>query len=462
MNHICASCVGEAVLSSLVAAAATANYQCDFCERDHPAVELYFVAQKFSAVIQTFFELSSQTMAVVHFDRTPAGEDVETLLKRLIRPPEEAIEPIVDILDHMWFDRDTQEPSYGEDPWFVVRSPNRAMHSAWTAMESSLREEARYLNPKVIRFLDSIFGEIGTEVTAEGFSVLTHTDVDSRYKSFYRAREFQSEPELQKALRHPERCLGAPPAGIANSGRMNALGQPAFYGATHESIALAEIRPAVGSLVAVAKFSVVRPLTLLNLGLLEQVDLPRSASLFDKRSEIAFERHAFLRELSRRMVRPVMPKSQDHNYLITQVIADYLAMHPTTPIDGIIYPSVQKRTERAHTDGQNVVLFHKAATTILADQETETAEAELYDYDDDDDEYEYSNHAEPPLQPSIFYHQSTAHTVSFLPFGSSRPTPALEFQRDSIVIHRIVAVDIKTDPVSVEVMPRSHFALANS
>jgi 3',5'-cyclic AMP phosphodiesterase CpdA len=450
----------------LAAAAATANYQCDFCESDQPAVELYFVAQKFSDVIETFFELSSQTMAVVHFARTPAGEDVETLLKRLIRPPEEAIEPLVDILDHIWFDRDTQEPTYGEDPWFVMRSPVFAMHStwtmhsAWTTMEISLREEARYLNPKVTGFLESIFGEIGAEVTADGVSVLTHTDVDSSYKSFYRAREFQSEPELQKALRHPERFLGAPPAGIANSGRMNAPGQPAFYGATQESIALAEIRPAVGSLVAVAQFSVVRPLTLLNLGLLEQVNLPNTASLFDKRSKVAFERHAFLRELSRRMVRPVMPKSQDHNYLITQVIADYLAMHPTTPIDGIIYPSVQKGTERARSDGQNVVLFHKAATTIFADQEKETAEAELYDYDDD--EYEYGNRTEPLLRPSIFYHQSTAHTASFRPFGSPRPTPALELQRNSIVIHRIVAVDIKTDPVPVEVTPRSHFGSANS
>jgi hypothetical protein len=450
--------VGEIVLRGLIAAAATVDYQCDFCTRDEPAVELYFIAKKFNHVIETFFELSSQTMAVVHFDRTPAGENVETLLNRLIRPPAEAIEPLMDILDHIWFDRDTQESSFGDDPWFVMKSSELALHSAWQEMESSLRQEARYLNPRVTRFLQSVFGEIGTEVTAEGSSVLTSTDVDDRYRSLYRAREFQSESELREALQHPERCLAAPPSGLANSGRMNAPGQPAFYAATHQTIALAEVRPAVGSLVAVAQFSVVRPLTLLNLDLLEQVDLPRNASLFDEQSKIAFERHAFLRELSRRMVRPVMPKSQDHNYLITQVIADYLAMHPTTPIDGITYPSVQRGTGPADANGQNVVLFYKAATAILADQVTATAEAELYDYND---EYDYGLSSEPPLQPTIFYNEPGSRPFISRSFGTPRPTPALALQRDSIVIHRVIAIDIKTDPVPVQVMQRSHAGPTN-
>jgi hypothetical protein len=49
---------------------------------------------------------------------------------------------------------------------------------------------------------------------------------------------------------------------------------------------------------------------------------------------------------------PVMPDDEAFEYLVTQVIADYLA---STGLDGLVYPSVQV------SGGKNVALFHKAA-----------------------------------------------------------------------------------------------------
>ena len=43
---------------------------------------------------------------------------------------------------------------------------------------------------------------------------------------------------------------------------MNAKGISTFYGATNEDIALAEVRPPVGSQVAIARFDIIRPLLL--------------------------------------------------------------------------------------------------------------------------------------------------------------------------------------------------------
>jgi len=49
---------------------------------------------------------------------------------------------------------------------------------------------------------------------------------------------------------------------------MNARGVSVFYGAIDPRVALAEVRPPVGSRVAVARFEIIRPLRLLDLNAL--------------------------------------------------------------------------------------------------------------------------------------------------------------------------------------------------
>ncbi|WP_198085097.1 RES family NAD+ phosphorylase [Variovorax sp. E3] len=444
MNYICAACIGEPVLQRLVLVEASSANTCDYCDREQPAAEVWFVAQKCDMVIATFYELSSQTMAVVHFDRTPAGTDLETTIQELVQVPRDALEAIVETLQFMWYDSDSEEHQYGdEDPWFVLRTRlDSPLSEDWIAMESSLRGEARYLNPKVNQFMESVFGGITEDVAANGTSVLVDAGRGSTYDSLYRARVFQSEKSLNEALQHPERFLGAPAAGIGAGGRMNAAGQPAFYGATDVWTTLAEVRPPVGSWVVVAKFSVIRALKLLDLTLLGQVQLREEASLFDPATKFAAHRRDFLRVLSEKMIVPVMPESQDHNYLITQVVADYLAMHPSSSIDGIVYPSVQRSGGDHDACGVNIALFHKAATAIGAHSEKATAQAELWEYEEDGPRQYF--------QPTILYHPDNPQYF-FRPLGF-HPEPALQLIRDSIEIHRVQSVDIRTKSTLVEVV----------
>jgi DNA-directed RNA polymerase subunit RPC12/RpoP len=453
MSYICARCIADPELSVLVAANAREHNVCDYCEYDRPAVDLDFVAQQCSDVIETFYENSSRTMAVIHFDRTPAGQDLQSLLNHLVGAPDDAIEALEEALQQIWHDSESDEPIYGEDPWFVPRLGfvSTEFHSGWHDMEVSLRNEARYSNPKAIVFLDTVFEDMDLDVTPEGLSVLTKAVADSPYDRLYRARVFQSEEDMRKALEHPERNLGAPPAGVAKSGRMNARGQPAFYGAMSVKTALAEVRPPVGSWVVVARFALIRPLQLLNLGLFSQLRLPSQANLFDPYSKKLFQRYAFLRHLSTRLVQPVMPESEEHNYLMTQVIADYLAMHPRIELDGIIYPSVQRGVGERDSQGDNVVLFHKAATCIGADAAASTADADLYDYDDA--RYD-SRDPVRRLEPTIIYKKEAPRLPAFQHFSNARPAPGLTLIRDSIEIHRIIAVDIQTDPIVVHVSER--------
>ena len=58
---------------------------------------------------------------------------------------------------------------------------------------------------------------------------------------------------------------------------------------------------------------------------------------------------------------PVMPDSVEEGYLITQAIADYLAIHPGLNLDGIIYRSVQSSDGKSTLASRNVILFNKAS-----------------------------------------------------------------------------------------------------
>lgn len=74
VGYICPDCVGELFLRRLVSTAAVEQYPCAYCESEGPPAEISFVAQQCSEVISTFFEVSSLTMAVVHFNKDPAGQ----------------------------------------------------------------------------------------------------------------------------------------------------------------------------------------------------------------------------------------------------------------------------------------------------------------------------------------------------------------------------------------------------
>jgi hypothetical protein len=61
--------------------------------------------------------------------------------------------------------------------------------------------------------------------------------------ALFRARVFQTEDQLVKALEKPEVSIGPPPTALVPAGRMNAAGIQVIYGATEEVVALAEVRP---------------------------------------------------------------------------------------------------------------------------------------------------------------------------------------------------------------------------
>ncbi|HHQ4535074.1 TPA: RES family NAD+ phosphorylase, partial [Aeromonas veronii] len=163
----------------------------------------------------------------------------------------------------------------------------------WEEIKTSLQSEARFFNSHVKAFFDQIFSDLESHITHDGSNAITYIDSNT---SLFRARVFDSLDKVEYALKHPEKEFGPPPHQYATSGRMNAQGIPVFYGAMSSDIAIAEVRPAVGSYVVVAQFKPVRPLRILDISALDKL-IPSTDSLFDPATTEKLAISSFLKRL---------------------------------------------------------------------------------------------------------------------------------------------------------------------
>jgi hypothetical protein len=386
-NRICAACIREPYLGSIIASTGIAA-ECDYCAKTAPTVILESLVDRCEHIIETFYEPTSLEDSVVIYGRAPVGDSVRDVLEELIKADDDVLDDLTESLADRWFDRDSHQHRYGDDPHFAekFRLPS-ALSVEWRKMEASLSSEARIVNPKVNSILERIFGPLLNYRTASGNGVIVDAGPGTALSKLYRARVFQTLEDLENALSHPAREAGPPPSDVARAGRMNARGVSVFYGASISEIAVAEVRPPVGSHVLVGAFNITRKLKILNLDKLEELVLDPNKSLFDPSTEEVASRNKFLHTLSSRMVMPVMPEKEDNGYLITQAIADFLATHSSLNLDGILFRSVQYQGSGAR-QGRNFVLFNKASRVLSSGgREVPTSHVQLFETDEDGDHW---------------------------------------------------------------------------
>jgi len=233
---------------------------------------------------------------------------------------------------------------------------------------------------------------------------------------------------------------------------MNARGVALFYGATHPEAALAEVRPPVGSRTLVGRFDIVRPLRLLDIEALRSVYV--DGSIFDGAYMARLEMAKFLEFLSGRMTMPVMPDDEPSEYLITQVIADYLATNQNLDLDGLLYPSVQQSGRR-----QNVVLFRRASRVAELDlPEGSEIQVRLDEHDEDGVVPDYWVWEKVPEPSSAADNESEEddlapflRTTFWDPFAepSDDREPSLSVALETLHVHHVEAIKIKTSPFLV-------------
>ena len=236
----------------------------------------------------------------------------------------------------------------------------------WDDIRMTLGQENRFCNTSALRELDYIFfGEDEDFKINYQSPVVVRVGPGSTNFNMYRARYFGSLEDLKKAMVLPDMELVRPPSRLAKAGRVNAHGVSVLYGANGKKVALSEVRPPVGSYAIIVRFRVVSEIRLLDVEELRKTFAEKFSS-----NNNMIQRGKFIGCFGDQISRPIMPEDASTEYVITQVISDFLASNERHKIDGLIYGSAQRRDEKRiqeeekyydSENGKNIVLFHKSS-----------------------------------------------------------------------------------------------------
>lgn len=379
-GRICADCIGEPYLKADVVMNGS-KAQCTYCRKTGQTITLQQLAERLERVFKDHYQWISSPPPRDEFpeaydDRSPyyylsQGVPVAEIVEHAAKigtGPAAHIQQLLDSRNYFEEGEITGEANpFGEDARYIAKSEDgHELSSNWLWFKYSLKTETRLFNTWGEQTLQEVFAGLSDHATIDGRPAIVDAGPGNELSALFRARVLPPEEEaITAAIERPDREIGPPPSQLARPGRMNARGISMFYGATDETVAIAEVRPPVGSRVAVARFKLARPLRLLDVQALESIYV--TGSKFDPNFIRRLQRARFLAQLSREIAIPVMPSDDPADYLVTQAIADYLADRVQPPLDGIIYPSAQNIAA-----GLNVALFHRASLVQEIDIPTGT------------------------------------------------------------------------------------------
>lgn len=216
------------------------------------------------------------------------------------------------------------DPSLATRTFAVKGDAGTDLLALWNGFRESIKHSNRFFVNKIDQLDDAL-------------PLLESSDVP---ECFFRAR-IQTEDTI-----YPSDKMGAPPKDICGNGRANPAGIPYLYLASHDNIAISEVRPSPGDKVTVAKFA--RPERTLSL-----IDLRRPKSLL---SPFAGEHPlqelrrqlSLLDNLGRELSTPVIPRLAQLEYLPCQYLCEHIK---NIGFDGVIYNS------SLSSDGCNYAIF---------------------------------------------------------------------------------------------------------
>lgn len=441
--RLCCECTTSAWLKAEIQRSGE-TATCAFCNHAAPSLSLSTVA---GFVGRAFEE---------HFDRTPEkpSDWEERMLAETdrcwIRPGEETLGVVQDlagvdldaaealraILADLHYDQGEaalgNESPYAKKARYARKPANDLrVSSQWRLLESKLKHARRFFAPTAKATLDFVFGDLSSHIASDGSPVVTVAGPGQPINHLYRGRPIIRDDDLERVLARPELELGAPPPELARANRMNPCGVAALYGARSAAVCLSELRQPVGRELIVARFDIVRPLRLLIVDSLAAVKTFKEC--LDPGHLEECQRVEFFKRLSGRITQPVMPDDEPLEYLITQVVAEYLAEHHQ--LDGMVYHSVQADEPRA-----NIVLFPNA-TLVEPVAWPINMKIDIQPcYSADDDE----------LQSLMVIRQAGDDQPAAPPARTSAGVPTLRLVPNSIQVHRIKAVACPSTQTPVE------------
>lgn len=263
-----------------------------------------------------------------------------------------------------WDDDDGLPPLCASDPY--VACHRRWSHSTLDHIWEEFAEEVKADPSRPLEFRDPDFD-----------AFLFHEDLAGRRtaqepagKVFYRARLGAVRgPDGDKPYSGSE--IGAPPPENARPGRANAEGKVVLYCADQEETAVAEVRPANGEYVTVAKIRARRELRILDLA--SEPNWPNPFT--DETANYWIEFSALLVAFAEELGKPLRYRDDPTDYIPSQKLAELIE---EMGIDGIRYPSAMV------PGGTNVVLFDLSVIEVGESRLVEIVETKVRYQDAED------------------------------------------------------------------------------
>ena len=469
-KRICHQCVGDSYLSALIVKDGIVGV-CSYCaDHEEACILVEDLADHVEGAFDRHYQRTSDQPDMYEsmmlrdresdYDWDRHGEPVIEAIEQAAGVEEGVAQDVLAILSDRHGDWEAaqmgEECEFDPDSYYEWKRPSSSEIAAeWYGLERSLKLQSRYFNPQAESLMKRLFDDLEKLATHDGRSVVVEAGPDKKIKLFNRARAFHHSHELDEAMIRPDLHLGPPPPNRAKAGRMNAHGIAVFYGADDRDVALAEVRPPVGSRALVGEFELLRTVRLLDVSALEAVYF--AGSVFDPAYADQRSLARFLGRLSDRITIPVMPDDEPTEYLITQMIADYLARRPVPGLDGILFKSVQRPGDK-----RNVVLFHHAsrveAIELLEDVEVSVRQ---FQSSDDGPEPDYTVFEEVPpavVAPAEAEPETDSGLGSVLDFrldmfsfdpDADDRKSYLRVNRERLVVRHVTGVTFDTDDYAV-------------
>jgi len=349
---VCSECIDDELLKQQIIQEGTQE-ACNYCNFTGSTIRLMELWELINEVYQKYYEPS--------WCDECEGEELYYVIQDIGVSTPEVIDAVI-VLGEVSEWRGVTEgttPMYDKHARYLEKYDAEHAHFfLWKQFKTRAKHLQRFFDKKQLNDLEEIFREIQT-LGGEGEQVVDYLEPD---QTIYRARLCKTDEAYQKICKDPCYELSAPPPKLACAGRMNSNGITVFYGSFDKDTCVSEIRPPVGSKVAIGLFQPIRKLKVLDLTRFNAIfksfrKTYQPMSFFDSQFEQKSERFQHLKFLCAfhdEISKPIMPHEVSLEQVPTQIMAEYIACE--LGYDGLIYGSAQK--DKA---ANNIVLFRDAA-----------------------------------------------------------------------------------------------------
>ncbi|VVN13749.1 RES family NAD+ phosphorylase [Pseudomonas fluorescens] len=408
---ICFECVGDPYLRERIIASGI-SADCVSCGKSLPSMALDALANEVAQILLETLE-AGELFDVWDFENDRIshteqhGDPLSFFIMEILRL-EDDDDPLIDYVQGKLKSQLPDDAEFLDGNAYTRRRLlPLEVEESWFEFKNGLMHKSRFFNHKAKEFLEFLFEGIDDyQVGRSGTGVVRLLSPDD-CEPIFRARDCTPPKDYSvDILANPGSQLAAPPKEIAPAGRMSPAGVPVFYGAFERRTCIAELRPPVGGKVISGEFKLTREIRALDFTALEAAYDRKVVSFFDPDYRRKIERQQFLQSFHSIISHPVVP-DQDHEYLQTQVIAEYLATQHFPPIDAVIFASAQD----IHEGGKNIVFFPQVIST-------------------------------EPLPP-------VADENGWFALEGTAADPGIEFVPESLMVHEIKQVMVKTKDTRV-------------